>query len=159
LSARSILIEVPQPNRLGLAPEPLQGGSELIRNDYLAVVVFRMRRILMTSRTARAFQTVQEVEQCTAEFARVVPPEARRGMRHLLDMRGGPVRVHPALDPAFARFRRETELGFVCSAIVISSPLGHVRATRLAATAQLPMALVGSVDDALEFFASGVAQP
>lgn len=153
--------DMPSPtlsNRHALAQEPLQGGAELLRNAYLAMVVFRRRRILMTSRTARAFQTVQEVEQCTAEFARVMPPEARRGVRHLLDMRGGPVRVHPALDPAFARFRRETELGFVCSAVVIGSPLGQVRAARLAATAQLPMVLVGSVDEALEFFASDIAQ-
>jgi hypothetical protein len=139
-------------------PEILQGGSELFRNLHLSVVLFRSRRILLISRTARAFQTASEVDECTAELARAVPVETRRGVRILIDLRLGPIRVHPALDPAFTRFRRETETGFASSAIVIESTVGRVRADRLAVPVQLPMVVVDSVEEALKFFASCASQ-
>jgi hypothetical protein len=55
--------------------------------------------------------------------------------RIVLEMRHAPVHVHPTLDPAFERFRRETETGCAGLAIVLVTPLGRVRSDRLASTA------------------------
>jgi hypothetical protein len=129
----------------------LKGGTLVLRNAYLSVRLLPSSRIVLLTRTAQAFETATEIDQCAAELARAVPRETRNGLRILLDMRSGPIRVHPALDPAFERFRRETELGFACAAVVVATPLGKLRADRLANPKAFPVRVVGSLEEALDF--------
>jgi len=129
----------------------LEGGAVLVQNAFLSLRWFPTFRLVLLTRTSQAFQTAADVEHCTTEIARALPRSARGGARIVLDMRQAPVRVHPALDPAFERFRRETETGFARSAIVAVTPLGRVRADRLASAASFPMRVVGSLEAALEF--------
>jgi hypothetical protein len=133
----------------------LEGGAMLVQNAFLSLRWFPTFRLVLLTRTSQAFQTAADIEHCTSEIARAVPRGGRAGARIVLDMRQAPVRVHPALDPAFERFRRETEIGFACSAIVVVTPLGRVRADRLTSAASFPMRVVGSLEAALEF----ISQP
>ncbi|HTV19178.1 MAG TPA: hypothetical protein VMG12_10915 [Polyangiaceae bacterium] len=134
-----------------ISASDLKGGAPLVQNAFLSLRLFPTSRVVVITRTGQAFQTPAEIESCTLDLARVLPHNGRRGLRVVLDMRSAPVRVHPALDPAFERFRKETETGFACSAIVVTTALGKVRADRLASTATFPMRVVGSMEEAIDF--------
>jgi hypothetical protein len=141
-----------QPRKISV--RQLEGGAVLVQNAFLSLRWFPTLRLVLLTRTSQAFQTAADIEHCTTELARAVPLGGRKGARIVLDMRHAPVRVHPALDPAFERFRRETETGFACSAIVVVTPLGRVRSDRLTSTvstASFPMRVVSSLEAALEF--------
>ena len=128
----------------------LKGGTTLLQNAHVSVRLFQSRRLVLFIRTGQAFQTAPEVDECTAAFARVVPHQTRTGLRILIDMRAAPVRVHPALDPAFARLRQETQIGFARVVVLVATALGRLRSERLAELAIGDVLVVGSLEEALE---------
>ncbi|HEX5099003.1 MAG TPA: hypothetical protein VFV94_05860 [Polyangiaceae bacterium] len=69
----------------------------------------------------------------------------------LSDCREGPVRVHPALEPAFARYRDETMRGFLRAAVIVKTTLGRIRGDRLGDSAPVPSLITESVEEALRF--------
>lgn len=107
--------------------------------------------MLLLQRTALPFQRVEEIEAMTQALARVFPTERRKGFVILSDFRDAPVRVHPALEPAFLRYREESERGFVRSAVIVATPVGQVRGNRLRDAAGQGAAIVTTVEDALAF--------
>jgi hypothetical protein len=129
----------------------LKGGSSVLQGPYMSVRLFPSARIALLTRSALVFQTPGEVDECTEELSQALPRASRQSLRIIVDMRLGPIRVHPALDPAFERFRRETELGFLRSAVIVATPLGRLRADRLHGRTNVPMRVVGSLEDALAF--------
>jgi hypothetical protein len=129
----------------------LKGGTVVVRNAFFTSRRFPTARILLLTRTAQLFQTPLELDQCATELLAALPRDTRSGWRHLIDMRQAPVRVHPSLDPAFDRFRAETEIGFARVAVIVETPLGRVRADRLAKPTSR---IVDSIEEALLFFDS-----
>jgi hypothetical protein len=126
-------------------------GTELFKNAHVRLSCDYAQGIVILQRTALAFQRLEEVEAATEALARALPHDKRAGFSILSDFRSAPVRVTPALEPAFARFRQETERGFSRAAIVVSTPVGRVRSDRLKDTALIPVAIVETVELALEF--------
>jgi hypothetical protein len=94
---------------------------------------------------------VSDIEQCIADFCGFIPRDRRAHCRILIDMRLAPTRVDPSLDPAFERFRKETHAGFERAAVVVSTPLGRVRAERLSNISNVPLRVVGSLKEAVAF--------
>jgi hypothetical protein len=139
-------------------PEFLQGGTELLRSAHFTLRLYRSRRIALLTRSNRAFETTAELERCVTDLARALPHDARRGLRIIIDSRCSPLRVHPALDPAFERFRKETQAGFLAAAVINESAVGRIRAERFAAPVDMPIGIVGSLGEALEFFAAREAK-
>jgi hypothetical protein len=133
-------------------PELLQGGTELLRSAHVMLRLYRSRRIALLTRSEQAFETASAIDRCVSDLARGLPHAARRELRIIIDTRRSPLRVHPALDPAFERFRKETQAGFLAAAIVIASPVGRARAERFAAPVALPIAIFGSLAEALDLF-------
>jgi len=129
----------------------LRVGALLLSGDHLSVRVFRTQRLALFTRTSAPFLTAAEVERCINDLARVLPASDRAGWRVLIDMRLSPIRVDPALDPAYERLRRETHAGFERVAVVVTTPLGRMRAERLSKGASIPVAIVGSLDEAFAF--------
>jgi hypothetical protein len=129
----------------------LKSGSEPLRNAHLSVRLVQGPRIVVLTRTSEPFQNVAEIERCIEDFSKAVPMAGRAGWRIIIDMRVAPTRVHPALDPAFARFRKETQLGFLRAAVIVETPLGRVRAERLANTSHVSVRVVSSVEEAVGF--------
>lgn len=138
----------------GTGVADLRGGAELLRSPHFSLRLFHAPRIALMTRTSAPLQTVAEVERCIEDFARAIPAQARGGWRVVIDMQQGPTRVHPALDPAFQRLRSETQAGFSRVAVIVATPLGKIRAERLAQVSTLPLAVVGSLEEALEFLDS-----
>jgi len=139
-------------------PELLQGGTELLRGAHFTLRLYRSRRIALLTRSKQAFETAAELERCVTDLARILPHAARRGLRIIVDSRSSPLRVHPALDPAFERFRKETQAGFEAAAVVNDTALGRIRTERFAASVALPIGIVGSLEEALVFFAAREAK-
>jgi hypothetical protein len=130
----------------------LQTGSSLaLQNAHVSMRLFQCPRIVLFTRKKEPFETVADVDRCTQDFARVLPVRARARWRIVIDMRLGPTRVHPSLDPAFERLRKETHLGFDRVAVVVGTPLGRVRAERLAINADVPLCIVHSLEEAVDF--------
>jgi hypothetical protein len=130
----------------------LKGGAVVHQDAYITVRLLRSPRIVLLVRTAQAFPTIADIDRSTAALNEVLPHSKRLGLRIVIDMRLAPVRVHPALDPAFERFCRETEQGFVRAAVVVATPLGRVRADRLSKPTSVPARVVGSFEEAVQFF-------
>lgn len=128
-------------------------GIELYANAFFALRMDYPRRILWLLRSAREFAAVEDIEGCIQALARAVPTERRKNLAILSDMREGPIRVKPALDPAHARYRTETERGFMCAAVVVQSALGKVRAVRLAEERGGRVAIVETVEQGLAHIA------
>lgn len=128
----------------------LKIGSTLFQNPQLSSRQFQSARIVLTTRTSEPYQTLGELERSIDELAKALPVPVRAGWRHIIDMRLGPTRVHPALDPAFERLRRETNVGFARVAVIVTTPLGRVRAERLNVS-PVPLSIVGTLEEALAF--------
>jgi hypothetical protein len=130
----------------------LKGGSAAaLQTAHVSVRLFQSPRIVLFTRTNEPFEAVADVERCIRDFARIMPARSRAQWRIVIDMRLGPTRVHPALDPAFARLRKETQVGFTRVAVIVETPLGRVRAERLASTSDVPHCVVHTLEDAVEF--------
>lgn len=129
----------------------LEGGVPLVQNLFFTLRQHQAHQVVVLARTTQPFQGAAEIDQCTAELSRALPHAGRRGLRAVLDMRQSPIRVHPALDPAFERFRRETQAGFASIAVVVTTALGRVRADRLASVDGAPLRVVASLEEAAEF--------
>jgi len=132
-----------------MKPDPDE--SQLFENEYITIHCKVRERIVVVRRSGIPFRNRQDLDETTAEFARVFPIHRRRGFSILNDVRQGPVTVHQFLEPAHTRFRKESERGFDRSAIVVSTLLGRVRSSRLAAGVGLPMVIVDSMEEALAF--------
>lgn len=120
-------------------------------NTYLSARLFQVARVVLLVRTSEPFRGIADVEQCITDLSRFIPASRRARWRIIIDMREGPTRVDPSLEPAFERFRKETHAGFSRVAIVVSTPLGRVRAERLSNVSDLPQCVVGSLEEAVAF--------
>ena len=129
----------------------LRVGALLLSSTHFSVRAFRAPRLAVLTRTSAPFQTAAEVEQFISDLSRCLPATERSGWRVLIDMRLSPIRVDPALDPAYERLRRETHAGFERVAVVVETPLGRMRAERLARGSTVALAVVGSLDEAFAF--------
>jgi hypothetical protein len=127
------------------------GSSTALQSPHVSVRLFQSPRVALFTRTSEPFETVADVERCTQDFARVLPAGARAHWRIIIDMRLGPTRVHPSLDPAFERLRRETHVGFTRVAVIVNTPLGRLRAERLSNNADVPLCVVHSLEEAVDF--------
>ncbi len=115
----------------------------------MSVQRFQSLRLVLLARTAQAFQTVSDIDLCTAQLVGALPHHERAELCIVVDMRLAPIRVAPFLDPAFERFRRETESGFLKGAVIATTALGRIRAERLSTRIDAPPPVVGSMDEAL----------
>jgi hypothetical protein len=131
------------------------GGSELFRNAHLTIRCDYAQRILIIERSSVPFQRVEEIEAVTQALGRVFPVEKRTGFGVLSDFRAGPVRVHPALEPAFTRYREESERGFLRRVVVVATPVGKIRGDRLSDTAGKSVKMVTSLEEALAYLKGG----
>lgn len=132
-------------------PLPTLRASVLFKNEHLTIACDRSQRILVITRSARMFDSVEEIDAARLGLMKVFPEAQRAGFSILNDYRLGPVRVHPAHEPAFARFRAETEHGFTRGAIVVSTPVGRARSDRLRESTPLPSKVFQSLDEAVEY--------
>jgi hypothetical protein len=126
-------------------------ATELFRNQHLTIACDRGQRILVITRSSKPFERVEEIDAVRLSLAKVFPAAQRVAYSILNDYRLGPVRVHPAHEPAFGRFRTETELGFTRAAHLVATPVGRVRSDRLRETAALPSKMFHTLDEALAF--------
>ncbi|HWP05730.1 MAG TPA: hypothetical protein VNN72_08315 [Polyangiaceae bacterium] len=129
----------------------LPGGAPLFQNAHLSFRCDHAQGIVVAVRTPLAFQHVEEIEATTAALVRTFPVERRKGFTILSDFREGPVRVHPALEPAFTRYRDETMRGFLRGAVIVGTTLGRIRGDRLGDSAPIPLLITESVEEALAF--------
>lgn len=132
-------------------PAPTLRTTVLFKNEHLTISCDRGQRILVITRSSQPFESVEEIDTARLGLAKAFPESQRAGYSILNDYRLGPVRVHPAHEPAFARFRAETERGFTRAAHVIASAVGKARSERLREGAALPSKLLHSLDDALAY--------
>lgn len=151
-SSRSELRELGMTARK-ISVTELKGGSELVRNAHMSVRLLPSHRLVVLARTESPFETADELDACVGELRRAVPLASRALLSMLVDMQRAPIRVHPALDPAFDRFRHETELGFSRTVVVVTTPLGRIRTTRLQKTSVAVVMMAGSLEEALGLLA------
>ena len=130
---------------------PSLRATPLFSSPHLTIGVDRAQRILVITRSSQPFERVEDIEAARLSLAKVFPASQRAGFAILNDYRAAPLRVHPALEPAFARFRAETELGFERAAQIVGTPVGRIRTDRMREAAPLPMKIFGSLDEALVF--------
>lgn len=124
-------------------------GVELENNSFFSLRVDFTQRLLFLIRSSREFQTIEHIDRCTAALARAFPVERRTGFSLLADFRQAPLRVTPVLDLAFARFRRQSETGFECVAVIAGTAIGRVRAVRLSVNSACLVEVVTTVDEGL----------
>jgi len=129
----------------------LPAGVSLFQNAYLSFRCDHAQRIFVVVRTPLPFQRVEEIEATTAALARTFPLEQRKGFSIVSDFRVAPLRVHPALEPAFARYREETMRGFRRAAVIVGTALGRIRGERIGDSAPLPLLVTESVEEAMSF--------
>jgi hypothetical protein len=111
--------------------------------------------LVVLTRLPLPFRRASEIEESIRELSTALPASRRAGRSIVIDMRAAPIRVEPSLDPAFARFREETERGFARVVVVVATPLGRVRSERLRALAEIP--IVNTLDEAFELLRRGDA--
>ena len=123
-------------------------GTRLWQNEFVELEVSYADKIVVVRRTAALFAPLVDVENTTDEIARALPLERRRNHGVLIDMRVAPVRTDSSLEPAFARYRVEVERGFERAAVVVTTVVGRMRSERLGRETQIPLTIVGSIEEA-----------
>ena len=123
-------------------------ATPVFRNEFVEHDVSYTDKVVIERRTALPFTRLADIESTTEALARALPLERRKDHSVLLDMRLAPVRTDVALDPAFARYRSETERGFERAVLVVTSVVGRMRSERLGQGTQIPLTIVGSLDEA-----------
>jgi hypothetical protein len=126
----------------------LARGNPVWRNEFVELEVSYADKIVIVRRTAAPFARLGDIEATTEALARVLPIERRKQHAVLVDMRVAPVRTDPSLEPAFERYRREVERGFERAVVVVTTVVGRMRSERLAAAVQIPLTIVGSIEEA-----------
>ena len=105
-------------------------------------------KVVVVRRTATPFARVGDVDHAIDVIARALPAERRQGHAVLIDMRLAPLRTDPSLEPAFARYRAETERAFERAVVVVATVVGRVRSDRLGQTTRIPLQIVESIEEA-----------
>ncbi len=130
-------------------------AREIFKNEHFVITCDHSRRVVFVQRTAVPLRRASDVEEGISALVREVPAERRVGWGIVSDYRDAPLRVHPALEPVWARYRSESERGFRRAAVVVATPVGKVRGARLGEGARIPVVIVNSMEEALRF----VTQP
>jgi hypothetical protein len=123
-------------------------ANPLWRNEFVELEVSYADKIVLVRRTAAPFARLGDIETTTEALARVLPSERRKQHAVLIDMRLAPVRTDASLEPAFERYRREVERGFERAVVVVTTVVGRLRSERLGAAVQIPLTIVGSIEEA-----------
>jgi hypothetical protein len=130
-------------------------ASQLFSNVHATIGCDYAQRILVVTRKSRPYESVADIEKMRQQFSSAAPEALRATYSVLNDYRLAPLRVHPALEPAFARLRAETERGFARSAILVATKVGAIRSGRLGDAAPIPVLISQSLEDALQFLILG----
>ncbi len=123
-------------------------GTSLLRSDLVEMDIHFADKVVVVRRTAVQFARVADLDRAVELIAGALPSERRRGYSVLLDMRIAPLRTDPSLEPAFARYRAETERGFERVVVVVATVVGRIRSDRLGQTTRIPINIVASIDEA-----------
>jgi len=123
-------------------------ATPLLRNEFVELEVSFTDKVVIVRRTALPFARLADIESTTDALARALPIERRKNHSVLLDMRLAPVRTDASLEPAFSRYRSETERGFERAVLVVTSVVGRMRSERLRQGTQIPVTIVGSLEEA-----------
>jgi hypothetical protein len=126
-------------------------GREIFRSAHLTIWCNFGQRLVLVERTPEPFRHVVDIEAAAQGLSRGLPRDRRAGHSIISDFRAAPLRVRPELEPAFKRYREETESGFARAVVIASTPVGRARIDRLGGTTQLPIELVATVQEALSF--------
>jgi len=105
-------------------------------------------KVVVVRRTAAPFARIADIDRAIDVLAKALPADRRKGHAVLIDMRTAPVRTDPSLEPAFARYRAETERGFERAVVVVDTVVGRIRSDRLGQTTQIPLDIVATLDEA-----------
>ena len=123
-------------------------GTALLRSEFVELDVHYTDKVVVVRRTAVPFARVNDIDRAIDTIARALPAERRQGHAVLVDMRIAPLRTDPSLEPAFARYRAETERGFERAVVVVSTVVGRIRSDRLGQATQIPLQIVTTIDEA-----------
>jgi hypothetical protein len=124
----------------------------LFEVPHLRAEVDYSKRIVLLTRTALAFERIEELDATVTALRKNVPDSLRTGYGVLLDMRVAPTSVHASLEPGFARYRNETERGFSHAVVLVKTTLGRIRADRLGEKCTVPVDIVDDPVKAIETF-------
>jgi len=106
---------------------------------------------VLVERSPEPFRHVDDIEAAARGLARGLPRDRRAGHSIISDFRTAPLRVRPELEPAFKRYREETETGFARAVVIASTPVGLARIDRLGGATSLPIEIVPTVQQALSY--------
>jgi hypothetical protein len=119
-----------------------------VRSEFVELDVHFADKVVVVRRTAAPFARVSDIEHAVDVISQALPAERREGHSVLIDMRLAPLRTDPSLEPAFARYRAETERGFERAVVVVATVVGRIRSDRLGQTTRIPLHIVETIDDA-----------
>ena len=122
-------------------------GTSLVRSEFVELDVHFADKVVVVRRTALPFAKSADIDLAIAVIAKALPAYRRRGHAVLIDMRAAPLRTDPSLDPAFARYRAETERGFERAVVVVDTVLGRIRSDRLGQTTRIRLDIVATLED------------
>jgi hypothetical protein len=123
-------------------------GTSLVRSEFVELDVHFADKVVVVRRTAVPFARIADIDRAIDVIANALPADRRKGHAVLVDMRAAPLRTDPSLEPAFARYRAETERGFERAVVVVDTVVGRIRSDRLGQTTQIPLDIVATIDEA-----------
>jgi len=119
-----------------------------VRNEFVELERHFADKVVVVRRTATPFSRIADIDRTINVLASALPADRRQGHSVLIDMRAAPLRTDPSLEPAFARYRAETERGFERAVVVVGTVLGRIRSDRLGQTTRIQLDLVATIEEA-----------
>ena len=107
----------------------LRRHGTLLSNEHFEIV--DEGRVVHAKRTARGFDSIDEVRAAHTEVVALFDRVGRRGRRLMLDLRLAPGRMDPEFERAMKGFRPRIVGGWDRCAVLVKSALGGLQVRRL----------------------------
>ena len=124
-------------------------GLTILDGDYFHAE--RRGRVVVVRRSAKGFDTLQEVERVHARLAEAVEALPRSNLGFYLDLRRAPSRNDPGFEEAIAPHRARFLSGWSRAAVVVESAVGGLQIRRHAAEDGTDVHVFDDPDRALAF--------
>jgi len=101
-----------------------------VRNRHFEVDLIPGTNVVSVTRSGRAFETLDEVEESWTEVNDALDAYGRERHALLVDTRAAPPRNDPEFEEVFSRHRRRMLSGFPSMAVLVRTSVGRLQVER-----------------------------
>ncbi|AUX45337.1 hypothetical protein SOCE26_068190 [Sorangium cellulosum] len=134
---------------------PPAAPKQVWRNDYFLVLVDEPRRLVRNVRTARPYDSIEQLEAVMEELSRVLDGLGRSRYALLIDTRAAIGRNDPTFEATMRRLRPRWLSGFRRIGVLVQSVVGAMQIQRFAREDGFRRLITSNEAELIEYLTQG----